>query len=163
MTNSINVLLDRIDTDQQFPLGHEYNLPGGKKYRYIKYNEGAGVNAVAGGYLKPLDSNNKEWELTADADWSNRVIPARKGAFAQAAFTNGKFGWAQTKGENSVAGTIVSTVSEGGALMPHATTNNAVAALSGSFGTVAQVAVAKVAVSSGTTIAVGGMTITCEE
>lgn len=159
----VNVDLSKVGTTQLFPLGEICQKPGGKKFVYMLYNEGAGVDGVAGYYAKPLDNNNLEWELTCDADWSGRVLGEKKGAFLYNAMTDGQYGWAQVAGPNEIAGTISGTVSEGGALMPHATTNGAVAALSGSFGSVAQVAVASVAVASGTTVAVNGMRITCVE
>lgn len=123
-----NILRTKIYTSQRFELGAEARDAMGRKFRFIKYNDGDGdVDAVAGRLGVGLDSAFPAWEVTMDYDSS--TVPAqanRQMGFFQAAFTNGTFGWMQTKGPNAESMLTDGGVTQGQLLMKHATTDGAV-------------------------------------
>lgn len=120
-----NADLDKIYDKAEFPLGGVALDGNGSRYRFLKYNEGDGaVDAVAGYLGVGLDSAYEPFEATCDYDSSS--IPAianRVMGFAQAAFTDGKFGFWQTYGPNRKDITTDNAVTQGQNLMKHATTD----------------------------------------
>ncbi len=124
-----NVDLDKIyDDDFTFPYGAECEDTMSREYVYVKFNAGDGAaSAAAGQMLVGLDSAYDPYEVTNDPNSSTikAVLNDPKG-FAQAAFTDGKCGWAQKKGYNRQTITTDGSVAQGELLMPHATTTGAV-------------------------------------
>jgi hypothetical protein len=156
----INVDLDGIDTVRQFALGAKHVDSQNRIFRYGKYNEGDGaVDAVAGYLGLGLDSAYPDWEITCD--YSSTTVPAIANSpkgFAQAAFTDGTFGWWQTKGRNRKAILTDNVITQGLLLMKHATTDGGVDAATG---TVKYLGTALEA-DSGTALAAGTVEIDLE-
>ncbi len=124
----INPDIDKIYDEQEFPLNTPYRDNGGREFVYLKYNEGDdGIDAVAGYFGIGLDSAYPDGEVTCDYSSSTVAALANDGrGWAQAAFTDGKFGWWQTKGRNRKALLTDAGVTQGQRLMKHATTDGAV-------------------------------------
>ena len=82
-----------------------------RKYRFVKYNSGAGdIDAVAGqvGYYVSDGTTGKvPYECTMDADSAaaGTAITCLKAiaGFFMAALTDGKYGWVQITGRNKIA------------------------------------------------------------
>ena len=123
-----NVDLDRVYDKADFPLGAETEDSAGNEFVFCKYNEGDGGDTVVAGYLAVgLDSAYPAYEVTCDLDSS--TIPALRGVpvgYAQAAFTDGKYGWFQKRGRNLKAILTDGGVTQGQLLMAHASTAGAV-------------------------------------
>lgn len=102
MARIINAELDRIYTEQEFPLGSLTEPDGQDRvFTYLKYNDGDGdVDAVEGWLGVQLD--NQIHEVTCDYTPAGTVTIIRllPRGFAQAAFTHATFGWWQTYGPN---------------------------------------------------------------
>jgi hypothetical protein len=91
--------LTRIDTTEKEPLG-SHRLEGGKWYKYVKYDTGAGsVAGVAGNvcYYYTLDGY-KFHTVTSDLSDS---IELGAGVL-QAALGDGQYGWIQIKGPATI-------------------------------------------------------------
>ena len=91
------VNLDAIDSKQQHPLGHKYEDPlSFSIFRYIKYDNGTDN-------LTPSVGDGTVWFDTtlgkATSDYSDASVTQPAG-FLQAALTDAKFGWIQTRGIN---------------------------------------------------------------
>lgn len=105
MTLFTGVLLDRVDssTDPQFTVGEKYHAQGGKVYKYVQYDTGAGpVAAVAGNiayYYAPGGvSAGASGVVTSDLSDS-----AGLGAgVLQSAPTDGQYCWIQIKGAATI-------------------------------------------------------------
>ena len=98
--------LDRIyaagSGGQKFPLGALHEDLMGRKFRFMKYNDGDDAVTPVAGYLAwGLDTGDEQWEVTCDYDSSTiKVLSKDPKGFAQAAFTDGSYGWFQTYGYN---------------------------------------------------------------
>lgn len=98
------VLLTETSTIPQFKLGSHATGPGGKIYKYVKYNQAAGtVAAVAGNacyyYAASGASAGQTDEVTSDLSDS-----ANLGAgILQAVIASGSYGWIQIKGPATIA------------------------------------------------------------
>lgn len=116
--------LTKIYDDAQFSLGEVVEV-NQRKYRFVKYNSGAGsVSGVAGQlvyYVGTGTTGMVPFEVTMDYD-SNAAAtaitcPNAAAGFLQAALTDGKYGWAQITGRNSIAALTDGTITVGGRVM----------------------------------------------
>jgi hypothetical protein len=124
-----NADLSKIYTKQAFPLGATYEEDG-RLYRFIKYNAGdGGAAATIGHLIVGLDTGGSYafWEGTNDPDSATiKAVLQRAFGFAQAALTDGSYGWVQISGPNRQVILTDNNVAQGELLMAHATTSGAV-------------------------------------
>lgn len=148
--------LDRADATAAVLLGQLHTDLLGRKFRYIKYDDGSGnIAAIAGGGVSFLDSSL--WVVTGDISDASPVQPA---GFTQAALTNGQYGWMQTGGKNRVAITTDGGVADGHALVLDSGNDNDVDTMAD--GEEEQVIGFATEADSGTSLAVNGAQITIE-
>lgn len=119
----INVDLDKVYDDMDFPLGAECQDEQGREFVFCKYNAGDGADTVVAGYLAvELDSAYPACEVTCDLNSGTiKAILNRPVGYAQAVFTDGKYGWFQKRGRSRQTVTTDKGVTQGDLLMPHAT------------------------------------------
>lgn len=112
--------LTKIYDDEQFTLGEVVEV-NQKKYRFVKYNSGAGpVDGVAGQvvyYVGTGTTGMVPFEVTMDYD-SNAAgtaitCPNAVAGFLQAALTDGKYGFVQITGRNAIAALTDGNVAAG--------------------------------------------------
>jgi len=112
------VLVTRVDTSPMFTLGEIYHEQGGKKYKYVLHNNGAGnVAAVAGNvaYVYAPSGASAGATTTATSDLSDS---AGIGAGVwQAAVGDGEYGWIQITGPATLT-TALTAGADGNALTP---------------------------------------------
>jgi len=101
-----------------FTLGAVGMQAGGKKYKYVKYNQGAGaVAAVAGNvayyYAPSGTSAGADTEVTSDLSDSANV----GAGVLQAVIPNGGYGWVQIGGTATLT-TALTAGADGNALTP---------------------------------------------
>lgn len=161
MSIIVNSELDKIYDDMLFTLG-ETAEQDDKRFRFVKYNSGAGsVNAVAGGAACQVstDTTNAVWyETTMDVDSAAAAtayaVPKSCIGFYQAALTDGKYGWVQDRGRNRKAMITDGNVSRGDQISVDTAVNGGVKPLAGGSPDLPTVAIALKA-DSGTALAVG--------
>jgi len=128
-----NEELNKIYSSQKFELGAVAEDVAGRKFRFVKYNDGDGdVDGVAGQLVLGLDSAYPFWECTMD--YSSSTVPAlsnRQMGFLQAALTHGTYGWIQTHGPSRKAMLTDGGISQNDLIMKHATTDGGIDTLSG--------------------------------
>lgn len=104
MARVIDADLDMIYTEQEFPLGTLTEPDAqNRTFIFLKYNDGDGdVDAVEGYLGVQTDTGLPVHEVTCDYTEGGTVtiIPLLPRGFAQAAFTNGTYGWWQIYGPN---------------------------------------------------------------
>ena len=121
----INADLTKIYDSADYPLGAKC-IADGNEYRFVAYNDGDGdVAGVAGQLVYYAYSGTTTvgaFTVTMDYDTATVIktyIQAAAG-FLQAALTNGKYGWIQTKGINKIAMLTNNNVAAGEAIIPAA-------------------------------------------
>lgn len=123
MSNLAGVLLTQVDTTAAFALGTIYRASGGKKYKYVLHNTGAGaVAAVAGNfaYIYAASGASAGQTTTVTSDLSDS---AGVGAGVwQAAVGNGEYGWVQISGPATLT-TALTAGADGNALTPVGSTD----------------------------------------
>jgi len=116
MGDIAGVILTANDSSAAFTLGSIYEAQGGKKYKYVLHNSGAGAVAAAAGnvayYYAPGGvSAGATTTVTSDLSDSANV-----GAGVwQAAVTNAYYGWVQVSGAATLT-TALTAGADGNAL-----------------------------------------------
>ena len=95
MSYITGILTSRIDTSQEWALGTIGQTSDGKLYKYMQWDNGSAVAAVAGevAYYYTLDGY-KNNQVTSDVSDSVGI----GAGVIQAVMTDGQFGWFQIKG-----------------------------------------------------------------
>lgn len=97
--NMIGVKLTDVSTTQSFRLGTLYEAPNGKKYKYVKYDDGTGnLDLAAGDVVFYVDDTGYEANtVTADnSDASGQPIGA--GVVLATVTDDASYFWVQTRG-----------------------------------------------------------------
>jgi hypothetical protein len=123
MGNSAGVILTQVDSSPLRTLGQVVQLQDGKKYKYVKYNSGAGtVAAVAGNvcyyYAPSGTSAGATTEVTSDLSDSANV----GAGVLQAVITSGSYGWVQITGPATLT-TALTAGADGNAMTPAGSTD----------------------------------------
>ena len=122
-----NVDLDKIYEKRDFALGTECEDELGRVFRFIKYDKGdasTGLSAVAGYLVVGRVSTYTQYQGTCDYSESNMLnVPL---GFAQAALTDGTYGWVQIHGYSRKDMLTDGGVASSHVLFAHATTDGAV-------------------------------------
>ena len=153
-----NVSLTRIDSTAQYKLG-TLHREAGDEFQYVYFHQGDGeVDGVAGQlvyYAASGTTTVPNYTVTMDYDTTTAIDTTIQNAagFLQAALTNGKYGWIQTKGFNRIAMLTGGGVAAGEVLIPTAT-NGAVDGVAATAVTTRDIGHALVA-DSGTAQAIG--------
>lgn len=123
MSDLAGVLLTRVDTTAQFALGTIYRAAGGKKYKYVLHNNGAGNVAAAAGnfaYIYASGGASAGETTTVTSDLSDS---AGVGAGVwQAVVGDGEYGWIQITGPATLT-TALTAGADGNALTPVGSTD----------------------------------------
>jgi hypothetical protein len=108
--------LTTVYSREQYPLG-TFRNENGKRYKFVKYDDGAGnLNAVAGSLVYYKDNT---LVVTRDVSDTDRNLVA---GVAMAAATDGKFLWMQTWGRHATVKTDGGDdIVKGDAVIAHAT------------------------------------------
>ena len=95
MSYITGILTSRVDTSQEWALGTIGQTSDGKLYKYMQWDNGSAVAAVAGevAYYYTLDGY-KNNQVTSDLSDSVEI----GAGVIQAVMTDGQFGWFQIKG-----------------------------------------------------------------
>ena len=95
MSYITGILTSRVDTSQEWALGTIGQTSDGKLYKYMQWDNGSAVAAVAGevAYYYTLDGY-KNNQVTSDVSDSVGI----GAGVIQAVMTDGQFGWFQIKG-----------------------------------------------------------------
>ena len=95
MSYITGILPSRVDTSQEWALGTIGQTSDGKLYKYMQWDDGSAVAAVAGevAYYYTLDGY-KNNQVTSDVSDSVGI----GAGVIQAVMTDGQFGWFQIKG-----------------------------------------------------------------
>ena len=95
MSYITGILPSRVDTSQEWALGTIGQTSDGKLYKYMQWDNGSAVAAVAGevAYYYTLDGY-KNNQVTSDVSDSVGI----GAGVIQAVMTDGQFGWFQIKG-----------------------------------------------------------------
>lgn len=123
MGNAAGVLLTQVDSSPLWTLGQVVQLQDGKKYKYVKYNSGAGtIAAVAGNvcyyYAPSGTSAGATTEVTSDLSDSANV----GAGVLQAVITSGSYGWVQITGPATLT-TALTAGADGNAMTPAGSTD----------------------------------------
>lgn len=129
----INIDPTRIDSTAEYPLGAR-GRPANKdeEYRYVKYNQGSNSVSATAGYLAYFvgagTSTPDFGEVTCDYASATTYVTLTSlpAGFVQAALTDGKYGWVQTKGRNKVAMLTDGSVTQGAEIVADASANGRV-------------------------------------
>lgn len=120
------VHLDRADDVPMFTLGEHYAEQGGKIYKYLQYDTGAGSIAGAAGkvayYYAPSGASAGAYTVvTSDLSDSAGV---GAGVIQATALTDGQYGWFQIKGPATL-NLALTAGADGNALTPVGSTDGA--------------------------------------
>jgi len=115
--------LDRVDTEQKFTLGELFFAQGGKVYKYVLHNNGAGNVAAAAGnvaYVYAAGGASAGATTTVTSDLSDS---AEVGAGVwQAAVGDAEYGWIQVSGPATLT-TALTAGADGDPLTPTGSTD----------------------------------------
>lgn len=123
MSDMVGVVLTANDSTAKFELGSVYEAPTGKRYRYVKFDNGAGnVAAVAGNfaYVLAVSGASAGETTTVTSDLSDSA-GVGAGVF-QTALTDGYYGWVQISGFATL-NTALTAGADGNALTPVGSTD----------------------------------------
>jgi len=115
--------LDTIDASALFTLGEVFHAQGGKKYKYIQYDTGAGAVAAVAGNVAYVYAPSGASAGATNVVTSDLSDSAGVGAgVLQAALTDGAYGWVQISGPATLT-TALTAGADGNALTPVGSTD----------------------------------------